>query len=65
MDSIKQDLRDVYEHVLSTGASEATALDATLGLARDLMAAKDDYTVRDTVSRVIAEVRIRRAPPGS
>lgn len=65
MDTINQDLRDVYEHVLSKGASEATALDATLGLARDLMPAKDDYTVRDTVSRVIAEVRIRRAPPGS
>jgi hypothetical protein len=65
MDTIEQDLRDVYEHLLRKRASEDTALEATLALARDLMPGKDDRAVRETVSRVIAEARVIRAgkPP--
>ncbi|HEX2113766.1 MAG TPA: hypothetical protein VHM01_05120 [Alphaproteobacteria bacterium] len=63
MKSVEQDLRDVYEHLIKKGASQATALEATLALARDLMPGRGDDTIRETVSRLIADVRTRPERP--
>ena len=64
MDTVENDLWDVYRHLLSKGASPETAREAILALARDRLPQADDYVVRETAARVIAFFRTRSRGSG-
>jgi hypothetical protein len=60
MNTVKDDIWDVYRDLLSRGVSPRASRDALLAIARDLLSGLSDYAVRETVARMMAEVRLHR-----
>lgn len=57
MGALEGELWDVYRFLLRKGASEGTARDALLSIARDKMPEADEHAITEAASRVLAHFR--------
>jgi hypothetical protein len=61
MNTVKDDIWDMYRELLSRGVSPHAGRDALLTIARDLLSGVSDYAVRETVAQMIAAFRVDQA----